>query len=160
MKKQLIILLLLIGSMAYSQNDTIPICVKDAFKTKFPGAKNIYWYHEHGHCRIEFDLLSDSYIVLYTETGEWIETGKIISDLEIPAIINSAVKKKYPKCQISFAEMVVNKKGESFFRINSFNCDSDLVINVNDEGKIISIEEIAVPKPSTEMAQENEISPQ
>lgn len=152
MKKVFIFLIMCIATMAYAQDEETPMCVKEAFKTKFPGAKNVYWYPEETRCRIEFDLLADSYIVIYSKTGEWLETGKIVSDMEIPAIVTSSVKKKYPNCQISFAEMVVNKKGESFYRINSFNCDADLMINVNEDGKIISTEEKTVPKPAIEGA--------
>ena len=139
MKKLLFItLFVMLYSVAYSQIDELPEKVDNSFKTKYPGAKNVYWDQDNDNYRIEFEISSDTYNAIYTGSGGWIETAKIISDTEIPANVISAVSKSYPECSISYAEYIETGKGEKFYRVNSFTDEADYKINIDSNGKILS----------------------
>ncbi len=144
MKKILFVALaMFIYSMAYSQDEEIPEKVDNAFKLKYPKAKNVYWYSEDNNYKIEFDVLVNTYTAIYSKDGTWVETAKVISDTDVPGKVISAINKKYPECEISYAEYVENGKGEKYYRINSYTEEADYIINVTGEGTILSADKKA-----------------
>lgn len=129
-----------VHALAYTQEDELPAKVNNAFKLKYPKAKSVYWYFEDSIYKIEFEISSDTYTAIFSESGQWVETAKVISDFDVPATVIAAINKKFPGSEISYAEYVENGKGEKYYRINSYTEDADYIINVTGEGTILNAE--------------------
>lgn len=141
MKRILIILLAgLIIVPAFTQDNELPAKVDEAFKTKYPKAKSVYGYSEENNYKIEFEISQDTYTAIYSESGNWIETAKIISDSEVPAKAISTINKKHQDIQISYAELIENSKAEKYYRLNCYTDEADYIINVTAEGTILHTE--------------------
>lgn len=141
MKNTSLLLALLIGSMVFAQDEELPAEISKAFKAKYVDAQNIIWDIIDNTYEIEFEIGSFSYTSFFSNSAEWIETAKIISDMDVPTTAINAINKKYPESEIVYAEFVENNKNEKFFRLNTFNEKGDYVINVTSEGIILSSKE-------------------
>ncbi len=141
MKKTIFVLIaMFISSMAFSQDGELPSKVDNALNAKYPEAKNKTWNLEGNNYKIEFEELSETYTVIYTDNGIWVETAKIISDSDLSEKALEAINKKYPGTDIFYSELVENAKGEIFFRVNTYTNDADYIINVTEEGSILKVE--------------------
>lgn len=136
----LIVLVGLLLSPAFGQDDELPSNVDHAFKAKYPKAKSVYGYPEENIYKIDFEISNKNYTAIYAEDGTWIETSSLIPDDEVPAKVVSAINKAYQDIEISFSELVEHPKEGKFFRINCYTDDADYVINVTSEGTILHSE--------------------
>ena len=127
----------LISTCIYSQDEELPSKVDNAFKLKYPDAKNVYWYTVEDGYGLEFEISTDTYTATYSENGSWIETAKVISDSDVPFEVVNAVRKKYPHVDISYAEKVETAKEEKYYRLNCYSEDADYIIDVSAEGTIL-----------------------
>lgn len=142
MKKTLFIsLFVLISTIVFSQYDELPSAVDNAFKEKYPKAKNVDWYFEDNNYRIEFELKLTNHIAIFSEEGTWIESVTTVSD--VPVKVTKGLNKKYPDHEISNAEYVETNKGEKYYRINSYDDNADYLIRISPEGVIIDNKKIA-----------------
>ncbi len=141
MKNTSLLLAIFIGTMAFAQDDELPAEISKAFNAKYVDAQNIIWDITDNMYEIEFEIGTFSYTTFFSNSAEWVETAKIISDMEVPAAAINAINKKYPESDIVYAEFVENNKNEKFFRLNTMNEKGDYVINVTSEGKILSSKE-------------------
>ncbi len=140
MKRLILVCALLLSIIAIAQNDELPSKVSDVFGKQYPNARSINWYAENDNYKIEFDMGSDSYTALYSAAGTWIETGKVISDAEIPPAVVNAFNKKYAGSEISFAELVETVNKETFYRINAYSDDEYYIITAKQSGEIVKVE--------------------
>ncbi len=124
----------------HGQEKQLPVEIRNSFEKKFPTARNLDWYFENNSYLLEFEMSSDAYAVSYDSTGKWIETGIVISDMDIPEVVKSAINQKCPKHVISYSEKMENAKGEKFFRVHCYNENADFTFNVNSSGKVLGFE--------------------
>lgn len=140
MKKLRISIFLILAGTVYlaAQVSTLPVEIRTPFQNKFPNARSVDWYMENDNYILEFDLASNSYAVSYTSEGKWIETGIVISDMEIPDAVKSAINQKCPKNIISYTEKMENAAAQNFFRVHCYNSEADFVFNINPDGKLLN----------------------
>ena len=141
MKNIHLILAVLICTMTFAQEEPLPHEISDSFYAKYPKAKYVSWYNDGDNYKIDFEISSDNFTALYTNDGLWMETGRIISDLEIPDAVLSSIDKKFPDNEISYGEFIENNTGEKFFRISIFSDESYYTISLTPDGKILHVEQ-------------------
>lgn len=118
--------LILFATISCGQKITeknLPVAVKAAFTTKFPGAVNVKWGKENAkEYEAEFKLNNYDVSANFLATGEWVETETVLSVTDIPPAISSAVKSKYPGASITKGEKLEKPGGkilyEVFIKIN------------------------------------------
>jgi len=84
----------------------VPTAVKTAFDQKFVGATDVKWGKE-SKTEFEADFKLNGVIMSanFKEDGTWMETETSISAMDIPAVVSSAIKAKYPNAIINGGEM-------------------------------------------------------
>lgn len=90
MKKQFILLIsvfLLTASAAFSQLRKIPAEVTEAFKNKFPAAKNVSWSDKITAFEASFDQEDTKMHTSFSAKGDWKKTEKELANADIPAAI-------------------------------------------------------------------------
>ncbi len=98
MKKVLVslLLLLLVAGGAQAQFRKVPSDVTNAFKTKFPEAKDVEWKDRLTAFKAGFTLNGINMSASFNSKGEWQETEKALSFEEAPASIKEGLaKSKY-----------------------------------------------------------------
>jgi len=141
MKNIHLILAMLICTMTFAQEEPLPNEINDSFYAKYPKAKYISWYNDGDNYKIDFEILSDNFTALFSNDGSWMETGKIISDLEIPDAVLSSIEKEFPDNEISYGEFIENNTGGKFYRISIYSDEDYYTINLTSDGKIMHVEE-------------------
>ncbi len=136
-----LILAMLICTMTFAQEEPLPNEISDSFYAKYPKARYVSWYNDGDNYKIDFEISSDSFTAIYTNDGSWTETGKIISDLEIPDAVLSSIDKEFPDNEISYGEFIENNTGEKFYRISVYSDDNYYTIGLTPDGKIIHVEQ-------------------
>jgi hypothetical protein len=85
MKKIIFSLLAFLYATASIAKSPVPIAVQDAFINKFPHASHIIWKtEENGFYEIDFTMKDHHYIVTMDKIGKVVNTGEVISWLELP----------------------------------------------------------------------------
>jgi hypothetical protein len=128
---------MIIGFIALAQIEELPAKIGKAFYAKYPEATNVLWLLNEKHYEIDFEISPDSYTTIYSEDGKWMETAKMILDIEVPDEAIDAVIIKYPNHEISYAEFVEKVNGEKFYRLFCSNENAFFIINVTVDGIIL-----------------------
>jgi len=95
MKKQFvafIAVLLLTASAGFSQLRKIPADVTEAFKTKFPAAKNVSWNDKITAFEASFNEEDATLRASFSSKGEWKKTEKEWTGTTMPAAIKEGYK--------------------------------------------------------------------
>ncbi len=84
----------------------VPPAVKTAFDLKFAGATDIKWGKEN-KTEFEADFKLNGIVMSanFKEDGTWMETETTVSAMDIPAVVTSAIKAKYPNAIINGGEI-------------------------------------------------------
>ncbi|MFB0905099.1 MAG: PepSY-like domain-containing protein [Nonlabens sp.] len=115
----IVLLLLLISLTASCQNaykTEVPKVVLVSFEVKYPDEKDPDFEQDsHGYWEAHFKKKGEKYRADFNADGIWIETENSIKDKEIPAAIQSAIRKEFPEMKIAEAEHVMHAiKGEFY----------------------------------------------
>lgn len=147
MKRNMALLTLLsLGLYVFSQDLQLPEPVKASFEGKYAKARHLEWYMDDEKYILEFEIASNSYTAIYEKDGKWLETGLVISDFDIPVPVTNSMKQKCPASNISYTEKVERSNGEIFYRIHCFNKESDYLLSIAPEGKIVGFEQLETNK--------------
>jgi hypothetical protein len=138
-KSFILILIVFISASLYAQNSGLPDVVSKAFEQKFPKAKKVKWSNENiDDFLAEFALDSLTETAIFTNKGEWQQTG---ISVPIP-ILNHAtsvdIKKKYPKSKINKIVKIENAKHQSYYEIELKKGDELEYVNYDENGNEIS----------------------
>ncbi len=95
MKRIIISILTFTVLMLNAQTDDLPQKVKDAFYGKYPKARDIIWKIGNNNYEIEFYQAGDMFTSIFDKEGNWIETGVVIADGELPLNLQQELNKKY-----------------------------------------------------------------
>ena len=138
MKLLIIMLMAMLTTTMAEGQDPLPQAVDQAFKSRFSKAKDVSWFREYACYVFEFEIPPEMYSAAFDESGNWIETARIINDMDVPSPVNNLVKKQYPKMIVSYTETVETSKSEKFFRVHGCSDGAEHTINITKEGKILS----------------------
>jgi hypothetical protein len=144
-----ILMVMLTGTLTHGQ-EVLPPAVDQAFKTRFSKAKDVSWFREYACYVFEFEIPPELYSAAFDEKGNWIETARIINDMDVPSPVTSLVKKQYPKMIVSYTEAVETSTSEKFFRVHGCSDGAEHTINITKEGSILSSRDKEFTVKSTE----------
>jgi uncharacterized membrane protein YkoI len=108
----------------YRATDTSVVVAPDgtvtAFNTQYPSATNVVWTRydaavvpidwelagwttlDNNDYLVRFDMDNEKYYAWYDDTGEWVGTAYVVSDLKtVPDVVTKAVNTRYPSHTIS-----------------------------------------------------------
>lgn len=127
MKNGLLIAALILGfGPAYAQKlkeADVPSAVQEAFKKQFPGAKVEKWEKEDGNYEAEFEITRISMdksnskkeeiekSVVYTPTGELVQTEEEIKVADLPKAVSDYVTKNLAGKKINEASKIIDANG-------------------------------------------------
>ncbi len=139
MKKIVISLLVFTVFILNAQTDDLPQKVNDAFYGKYPKARDVIWKTDNKIYEIEFYQSGDMFTALFDKDGNWIETGVVIADGELPVNFQKELNKKYTDAEIIYSEKVNTSANTTFFRVFIETIDTSLMIKSGPDGKIAEI---------------------
>jgi hypothetical protein len=139
MKRIIIIPFLFFALFLNAQTGDLPQKINDPFFEKYPKARDINWVKDSSIYSIEFYQYGDLFTSLYDEEGNWIETGIVIADNELPVKIRQELIGKYPGSIIIYSERVETMKGDNYFRVNIETNNASLIINSDAQGNILKV---------------------
>jgi len=125
--------------IAYTQDENLPQIVETAFKNKYPTSKLDSWRVDNDLYYLDFYIKTNSYTSVFDKKGGWVETSEIISDFDIPVILQDYITDTYPDGRISYCEKVETKDSSCFFRVSLYNNEEFFVIESNNKGTNIKI---------------------
>lgn len=115
-KTTLLLLFFFFGYLAGAQS--LPDAVSQRFAQKFPKAKKVRWTPENiDDYQAEFMLDSGSATALFSQQGEWIQTGIIVPVSKLNPAIAQAVKKQHPKTKIMKVTKIEHVKKQPHYEI-------------------------------------------
>lgn len=96
MVQALVITILSAGTTAHAQLRKIPAEVTEAFKEKYPAAKNAEWKDKLSYFQVGYQVGDSSYVARFSSKGEWQQTEKEITEDALPAAVKDGYgKSKY-----------------------------------------------------------------
>ncbi len=121
--KKLIISTALIGItlIGYSQSlkeSEVPVAVKNSFKKSFPDATDVKWSKEGtNEFESEFKSGKEEMSAVFDYTGTWINTETEIEVKDLPAAVQSSIRKTYPDFKIEEAELLETPDGVKSYEV-------------------------------------------
>lgn len=126
----------------------LPEKVVQSFREKYPASRQEGWWLENNLFHIDFSSKGHYYTALFDGEGEWKETAEIISEMDIPQVLQDYIRANFPSGNISYCEEVENNELKNFIRVNLFDQGNVLVIICCDRGgKNITVQK---PEPQAE----------
>jgi hypothetical protein len=89
----------------------VPETIKKAFETTYKDAENVKWLKEDNACEAEFELKGVVMTANYDEFGNLFETETRINAKDLPAAINTYIKKNLSGAEIKEAAKITDAKG-------------------------------------------------
>ena len=142
MKKQIVLFLtaaLLTVSSVFSQLRKIPAEVTEAFKAKFPQAKNVSWTDKISSFQASFDQDETKMQASFNSKGEWKKTEKDLVLTDLPGVINKEMQNsKYEGWTIKSATQIVESDDKFEYRIQiEKSALKKKVIYISKEGEVL-----------------------
>ena len=139
MKNLIVFALLFSCVVAFSQEEKMPQAVKTAFKNKYPVTELEGWRIDNNLYYLDFYLEDDAYTSIFTTKGGWVETSKIISDVDIPEQLQEYLGDNFSEGIISYCEKVEIPDSPGFIRIHLSNNGKIIIIQSDYNGGNIKI---------------------
>lgn len=96
----------------------VPAAVKNAFTKAFPNVKNAKWSKEDANeFEAEFRAGKEEKSAVFDSNGTWINTETEIETNELPASVQSSIKKQYPGYKIREAEILETPNGVKSYEV-------------------------------------------
>jgi len=139
MKKIISIPFLFFALLLNAQTDVLPQKINDPFFKKYPKASDITWVKDSSIYSIEFYQYGDMFTSLFDEEGNWLETGVVIPDDQLPVNFKQALNDKYPRAILIYCEKVETIEGSTYFRANIETNEASLIIKSDAQGNISGV---------------------
>ncbi|MBK1896541.1 PepSY-like domain-containing protein [Chryseobacterium paridis] len=115
MKKLAVLVIMISGAaMVHAQKiqqGKVPVSVQTTFKNQFPEAKKVKWEMEKDNFEAEFQSKGTAYSVLFSASGDIIETEVPIKINTLSTPIRQFIAKNYPDQKIKEAAKITDSKG-------------------------------------------------
>ncbi len=98
-----------------NDNEEVPEVVETAFKSNFKDAENVKWGKEDENFEAEFEMNDIDMSANFDNKGILLETESTINAKELPAAINTYVKKNLSGATIKEAAKIIDSKGKVTF---------------------------------------------
>ncbi len=142
MKNLKIAALLLFATATVSAQDLktneVPSNLHAAFSKTYKNAKDVEWEKKGDHFKVEFEINRMDHDVWYDAQGNVLKSKIELSKKELPSIVVSAVRAKYPDYKIDSVE-VYEQDGSKSYKLEiekGWLMERNLM--VDSSGKILS----------------------
>ena len=128
MKKMIVTLAITISSLAaFAGEENVNPKVLNAFKEEFTTAKEVEWIVAKDFYRAAFIYNEKHVFAYYSPEGELIGLSRYVSPADLPARLQSNLKKNYSDYWISDLFEVSKNDGSAYF-VTLENADSKIVL--------------------------------
>lgn len=145
MKNLKIAALLLIATATVSAQDLkiseVPVNLKTTFSKAYTNVTDVEWEKKGDHFKVEFEINNLDHDIWYNAQGDVIKSKIEILENELPSVVATAVKTKYPDYKIDSVE-VHEKDGATSYEVEiekGWTMERKLILDVS--GKILSDKE-------------------
>jgi len=115
----------------------VPDAVNNAFKNKFPDAKDVKWEKENSkELEANFKVNNTNVSANFMLDGTWVETETTIPSAELPAAVSNAVNAKYPGAVYSRTEKIEKPGGKILYEVNITVNGKKKELELNQDGTI------------------------
>ena len=117
MKKVFMLLLVAITAMKslLASDEKIKLGVLNAFKKKFPDAKEVSWQVNDNNYKVAFTYYGAWMSAYYNGSGELLGVTRNISSLQLPLYLQNSLREKFAEYWITNVVEESNKKGYSYY---------------------------------------------
>ncbi len=135
----LLFVFFLFGLNVYGTND-VPQKIKKAFSEKFEDAEPTQWDFNEQIFVAYFEEEGDFFYARFDAEANWTETGKFISEDEVPVGVLTAANQIYNPMDITEYYEVTNAKGNKAFMILVDLADERKMVIFSKDGKMLRTE--------------------
>ena len=115
----------------------IPVPVKTAFHTKFPGATAVSWGKENAkEYEAEFKFNNNAVSANFGLDGSWVETETVIPVSDLPAAVKTAISAKYPGAPITLAEKTEQPGDKTLYEVSVKVNGKKKSMELNPDGSV------------------------
>ena len=105
-------------NVAQAQLRKVPADVTEAFKTKFPDAKNVEWKDKLTAFLAIYEEGDVKYQSKFNSKGEWLQTEKEIDEDDLPAEVKDGLSKsKFTEWEIKSVAEIENNNNDIQYRL-------------------------------------------
>ena len=105
-------------NVAQAQLRKVPADVTEAFKTKFPAAKNVEWKDKLTAFLASYEKDGVKYQSKFNSKGEWLQTEKEIEEDDLPAEVKDGLSKsKFTEWKIKSVAEIENNNNDIQYRL-------------------------------------------
>ena len=133
----------LVGTVACGQKQAnVPANVKSAFSEKFSNVSKVKWSQENKQeWEAEFKKDGKNYSANFDNSGNWKETEYEISKKEIPAAVQSTLKKEFQGYKTEESEVSETNEGKMYeFMLEK--ADKNMEVGISPSGKVLKKEQV------------------
>lgn len=142
--KKIMFMLLVAAMMSNAANaqkisaDKVPAAVSAAFKTKFSTAEKVKWEMENTEYEANFKLNGKEVSANFDETGKWLETETEIKVSDLPAAIQSTLKKDFAGFKVKEASKIESVKNGNGYEAEIEKGEETFDVLFSADGKVLS----------------------
>jgi Putative beta-lactamase-inhibitor-like, PepSY-like len=144
MKKLLFIAVLagftVTSSTVNAQIRKVPARVTNAFKAKYPLAKNVEWRDKITSLQANFYMEGNKYEAKFNRNGHWKKTEVTVSEYNLPLAVREGMQKsKYRSWKVNSAYVLYSADGKTHYHIVADkNYLTKKVLVFNKRGQLLS----------------------
>ncbi len=117
--------------------EEVPTHLKTTFNDSYAKVTDVEWEKKGDHFKVEFEINKMDHDVYYDAQGKVLKSKIEISEKDLPSVVASAVKTKYPDYKIDSVE-VIEENGSKTYEVEiekGWTMERKLILDAS--GKII-----------------------
>lgn len=121
-----------------AQDMNVPAAVKQAFHSKFPGAKQIKWSKENkNEFEMEFVYNGNEMSANFDNNGNWVKIETVINESDIPVVVKNSVLSKYPEAIFITTEKAEQPNKAAIFEVIIKTKSKKKELELSEDGSFI-----------------------
>jgi len=116
-----------------SDASNVSIRIKDAFATKFEGAKNVNWTTNLNFVKATFDYKNEKVEAFYALDGSMIGTSRAVLTSALPLAAQKELDKKYSSYKTT-ESIVFEGEEETCYYVSLENDKQSVILKISAEG--------------------------
>lgn len=135
----------------HKNSEAVPEAVIVAFDTEHQDASSVYWEPADGEFQATFKDGGVEKVAVYTSEGRVRRVQFVVEEEEVPVVVISKLKKKYPKAEIETITYMEATNRKPYYVVRTRDAKAVQDIEINVKGIVIRrsiIENLVVLKAS------------
>jgi hypothetical protein len=119
----------------------VPAAVSQAFKSKYPAAKNITWSQADAKAYdADFESDGTAYTASFFQDGKWLQTESGIESDDLPQTVQDKLSKQFNGYLVTDAELIDHRDKGRLYNVHLERGEETVVLTFNEDGKVIERE--------------------